>query len=252
MEELLKRQNIRITNITNPFDPLHNREFKEVPRGLSLKQCIDLVRNPLDGCYYVAAVNGQLVPEDADYSLIYPEGNVVLCASPQGGGGGKNPFRLILQVIVLIVSVAVTVAAPFGAPAWWTGAAGAMGISTATATVAFNAAIGAMVAITGNILIGALLPYSAGMMNDTTGAEQSSTYSWQAGENSNREGVVWPVLYGTARIVPPIIGKYIEVVGDKQYYNILYAIADHSITSIDETSVRLNDNAVTKGVDGID
>lgn len=252
MEELLKRQNIRITNITNPFDPLHNREFKEVPRGLSLKHCIDLVRNPLDGCYYVAAVNGQLVPEDADYSLIYPEGNVVLCASPQGGGDGKNPFRLILQVIVLIVSVVVAVAAPFGAPAWWTGAAGAMGISTTTATAAFNAALGAMVAITGNILIGALLPYSAGMMNDTTGAEQSSTYSWQAGENSNREGVVWPVLYGTARIVPPIIGKYIEVVGDKQYYNILYAIADHSITSIDETSVRLNDNAVTKGVDGID
>ena len=253
MEELLKRQNIRITNITNPFDPLHNREFKDAPRGLSLKHCIDLVRNPLDGCYYVAAVNGQLVPEDADYSLIYPEGNVVLCASPQGGGDGKNPFRLILQVIVLIVSVVVAVAAPFGAPAWWTGAAGAMGISTTTATAAFNAALGAMIAVAGNILIGALLPYSAGMMNDTTGAgEQSSTYSWQAGENSNREGVVWPVLYGTARIVPPIIGKYIEVIGDKQYFNILYAIADHPITSIDETSVRLNDNAVTKGVDGID
>lgn len=251
MEELLKQQNIRITNITNPFDPLHNREFKEVPRGLSLKQCIDLVRDPLSGCYYVAAVNGQLVPEDADYSLIYPSGSVTLCASPQGGGGGKNVLRTILQVIVLIVSVTLTVAAPFGAPAWWTGAAGAMGISTATATTAFSVALGAMVAIAGNILISALLPYD--MSTDINGAgEQSSpTYSWSPGENANREGVVWPVLYGTARIVPPIIGKYIEVIGDKQYLNILYAIADHPITSIDETSIRLNDNAVTKGVDGI-
>lgn len=248
MEELLARQNIRISNITNPFDPMHNREFKEVPRGLSLKECIDLVRDPLSGCFYVAAVNGELVPEGTDYALVYPQGNVVLCAVPEGGGGGggKNTLRIVLQLVVVIVAAAATVY--FGGAG---GAAAAAYFGVSNAVVGMVA--GMAISVVGNLLIGALLPYDMG--TDVAGSEassqESSTYSWQGATNSNREGVVWPVLYGTMRITPPIIGKYIEVVGDLQYLNILYAVADHAIDSIDETSIKINDNLVTKNVDGI-
>lgn len=249
MEPLTQRKNILITNITNPFDPMHNREFKEAPQGLSLKECIDLVKDPLDGCYYVAAVNGSVVPEGTDYSLVYPQGNVVLCATPQGGGGGgKNPLRTILQIVVIVVAAAAT---------WYLGGAGgiamagALGIETMAGMQMMALAAGLAIAVVGNMLISALLPYDMG--NISTGADQnqSATYSWGAPSNSNREGVVWPVLYGTMRISPPIIGKYIEVSGDKQYLNILYAVADHPITSIDQTSITLNGNTVTNGVDGV-
>ena len=252
MEELLKRQNIHITNIVNPFDPLHNREFKEVPRGLNLKECIDLVRDPLSGCYYVAAVNGELVPEGTDYALIYPQGNLVLCAVPEGGGGnngGKNILRIVLQVVVLIVAVVATIVAPYGAPAWWGGAAAAMGLTAAQGAMVFGAIAGLAVSMVGNLLIGALLPYD---MGDANGASsQSATYSWDAPANPNREGVVWPVLYGTMRITPPIISKYIEMVDDKQYLNILFAIADHAIDSVDDSSMLINGNATVKDVGGV-
>lgn len=245
---------INIVNITNPFEPMGNREFKSAPSGLSLKECIDLVRSPLDGCFYVAAINGEVVPQDADYSLIYPKGSVVLCAVPEGGGGGggKNTMRTVLMVVVTIVAMAATGYA--GGAAGW-GTAGSLGLGTttngvftiSTAGMAYAAAVGTAVGVAGGILVGLLCPY------DMTGKDdESSTYSWGVtGENSNREGVVWPVLYGTARITPPIIGKYIECVDDKQYLNLLYAIADHSITDIDETSIRLNDNPVVKDEDNL-
>jgi predicted phage tail protein len=251
MEELLRQPAIHITNITNPFDPMHSREFKTLPTGFSLKQCIDLVRDPMDGCYYVAAVNGEVVPENADYSLIYPTGSVVLCAQPKGGGGkgGKNILRTVLEVIVVVIAAVAT---------WYVGGAGGWGTAAAIfgveaggwAAMAIGSVVGVAIATAGNLLINALMPYDYG---DSTGSESenSSTYSWAPDSNANREGVVWPVLYGITRIVPPIIGKYIETVGDIQYLNILYALADHPIDYFDAASVKLNDNFVTYGVDGV-
>jgi len=237
MESLIQKENIHLTNILNPFDPRGSREFKEMPRGLSLKECIDLNRDPLTDCYSIsAAINGELVPENADYSLIYPHGNVVICVTPQGGGK-KNTLRLILQLAVVVIAAAAT---------WYLGGAGGYLVGAGFALNTANAiAIGAGMAVSviGNTLISALIPYDMGDANDS---EVSQTYSWDASNNSNREGVVWPVLYGTTRIKPPIIGKYIEIVNNKQYLNILYAIADHAIDSFNETSVLLNDNPVAK------
>jgi len=236
MESLMQNNGIHITNICNPFDPHGSREFKEMPRGLSLKECIDLVKDPLTDCYYVsAAVNGELVPENADFSLIYPQGNVVICATPQGGGGNKNILRLVLQLAVVVIAAAAT---------WYVGGSGAiLGITALGYGSTAGLAAGMAISVVGNVLISALIPYD---MTDPNDADTSPTYSWDVKDNSNREGVVWPVLYGTTRIVPPIIGKYVEIVNNKQYLNILYAIADHPIDSIDETSILLNDNTVSK------
>ena len=80
---------------------------------------------------------------------------------------------------------------------------------------------------------------------DTPGAgtfENSPTYAWTPGGNTVVEGVTLPELYGTHRITPPIIGKYIEVLGDKQYLNILMAVAGHPLDSID--AVQINDTDV--------
>lgn len=251
----IERQNIRITNITNPFDPMGSREVKEYPRGLSLAECIDLVRDPLSGCFYVAAVNGELVPEGADYALIHPQGNVVLCAVPEGGGGkggGKNILRTVLSLVVVIVAAAAT---------WYLGGEGGVlagialfsdGVTTySLSTLGANtvaALVGGAINIAGSLLINALMPMD---MSSASGAGSSSTYGWDASENPNREGVVWPVLYGTMRITPPIIGRYIEVVKDKQYLNILFAIADHPIDGVDDTSMMINGNLVTKSAHDI-
>lgn len=239
MVGLEDRPNIRLINIRNPFDAMNSREFKDVPAGLTLKECIDLVRNPLDDCYYVASVNGQIVPKGTDYSLIHPKGNVVLCATPQGGGnrgGGKNTGMMILEAVVVIIAAIVTIyAGGYGAYAMASVFGGMWSVSSC------GLAMGMAVAVAGSLLVSLLFaPDSA---NDNN---QSSTYGWEGSGNANREGIVWPVLYGTMRITPPIIGKYIEVVDDKQYLNVLYAIADHPIDSIDNASMLMNGNTVAK------
>jgi len=240
MVGLIERPNINLVNIVNPFDAINSREFHSIPANVSLKECIDLVRSPYDNCFYVAAINGEIVPQDFDYSLIYPKGNVVLCAVPQGGGGGgKNTGRMILQLVVTIVAAVAT---------WYVGGAGGWIVGAGNAatwgSLAVGSAVGMAISVAGNLLINALCP-----LDTEKEKSESATYSWDAPANINKEGVVWPVLYGTMRITPPILAKYIEVVDDKQYLNVLYAIADHAITSIDNTSMLINGNSVVKNAD---
>jgi hypothetical protein len=233
-----------VTKINNPFDPYHSREVKEFECGLTIKEYIDLADPAAIGYEYAISLNGRLIDESVDITTVRAAGSLVFCAIPQGGGGGgKNVWRTVAQLAVVVIAAVAT---------WYVGGAGGWAAGagfTAGEAAALGAAAGLAVSVVGNLLINALLPLQT---PDMASSGQSSTYGWEAGTNANREGVSWPVVYGTCRVVPPIIAKYIEVVDDKQYLHILYALADHQITSIDETSVRINENAVAKNVDGID
>jgi predicted phage tail protein len=57
----------------------------------------------------------------------------------------------------------------------------------------------------------------------------SQTYGWSAGENVSEPGRAIPVLFGKHRVVPPMIARYVESVGDKQYLNMLFAVCGHEV-----------------------
>ena len=235
-----------VTNIRNPFDPLNSREIKELPVGTTIQECVDSVLPVSLGYEYVVSFNGVVLDPAIDFSVVKPIGNIAICAIPQGGGGGKDVLRLVSMLAIMVV--AVMLAYPTAGQSLWVGYGAAVGLG-AQASIA----LGTVIFVTaGSLLVNALLPMNT---PDMTGAggdfSQSPTYGWQAENNSDREGIVFPVLYGTVRITPAILSKYIEVMGDKQYINLLFVIADHAISSIDETSVRINENSVVNGTDGI-
>jgi hypothetical protein len=73
-------------------------------------------------------------------------------------------------------------------------------------------------------------------------SSSSATYGWDVSSNPVEEGGPVPVLYGTHRVVPTLIGKYVELDGDNQYLNLLFAVADHEVTTM--SGIRINETPV--------
>ena len=247
-----------VNYVRQPLDPILDREIREFPLGTSVREIIEAMDGPGPGeatssgdttpsCPrtqdYVVNINGLILSESADLANCRPTGTVVICATPQGGGG-KDVLRVVAMIAVMVV--AYIYAPPAGA--WLSASMGGAISASAGAAIA-----GAGIMMAGSLLVNALLPAN---IADATGGttsdySQSSTYGWSVSGNTDAEGVAWPILYGTHRITPPVIGKYVEVVGDKQYLNILYAVADHAIDAIDETSIEINGNPVAAETDDL-
>lgn len=226
------KDKIVVTCIRNPFKPIESQDTKYIDclQPVSLQE---IIRNyypaPLDTAFDVAvSVNGRLLPENtiiSDYE-INPGDFVAFCAVPKGGGGGGG--KDIARSVAMLALVVVTA---FVLPPLIEGPLLLMG-----------AQIGTMVA--GSLLINALLPPSIPDIEgfDTGDYSNSPTYSWEPMSNLYQENIALPVLYGTHRVTPPCIGRYVSTDGDKQYLNLLYAIAGHYIDSIDD--IEINDTPI--------
>uniref|UniRef100_A0A6H1ZGN5 Putative tail protein n=1 Tax=viral metagenome TaxID=1070528 RepID=A0A6H1ZGN5_9ZZZZ len=69
----------------------------------------------------------------------------------------------------------------------------------------------------------------------------SPTYSWAAQGNIALAGTPCPAMYGTHRVKPPRIDRYISQADDKLYLNMLYLVADHSVDSIYDVRINKTD-----------
>ena len=134
-------------------------------------------------------------------------------------------------MIALVVAAPYVAGAVVGATAGLVGAGVYGGLSGAI----IYGAIQAGVLVAGGMLINSLLPQNTPDFNNPSFGQDftnSSTYSWGIAPNSIQEGVSLPVIYGTARITPPIISQYVETVGSKQYLNMLFALNDGEVSAI--------------------
>lgn len=212
-----------LTTIDNPFDPYNCKTVEKIESGEPIYLSISGFN-----CFFDVAVsvNGQII-EDYNY-IVKEEDHVGFLAIPHGGGGDKNPFATVALV-------ALTIAAPY---------AGAFaGLAFSSTIVASVVTAGVMIG--GGMLINSLLPpptpdFGGGIGG---GLEDSPTYSWAQTQNPTNEGTALPIVYGKAKITPLVISQYVEVYGDKQYLNILYALNDGAIASV--TDIKINDNPIT-------
>jgi len=78
--------------------------------------------------------------------------------------------------------------------------------------------------------------------------EGSPTYGWDGITNTQDVGVPIPVVYGEHRVGGNIINQFIRTDGDKEYLNMLLALSEGEIESID--SIEINQNPSTN-FDGI-
>lgn len=214
----------KLTTIGNPFDPMNSRDIKEIESGKPIYAVIDGFYCHFD---VVVSLNGHIT-QDYEY-IIKDEDHIGFVAVPSGGGG-KNPFATIAMVALM---VAAPYAGAYAGVMW--GTAGAAMISTA---------VTAGVMIGGGMLINSLLPPpSPDFSNSIDGMRSSATYNWDNVSNPYNEGMTLPIVYGKAKIVPPIISQYVETVGSKQYLNVLYALNDGEIATVSD--ITINNNTIT-------
>lgn len=243
-QSLIPGNKVLVTCVLNPFDPLAegSRISRLYDAGLPIRAMMaDVAAIDPDACEIAVSIDGMLLADDGRFDICPAPGmSVVFAAVPHGGGGkGKNPLATILMIAVVIVAAVAT---------WYVGGTGgwaaAAGFSAAEAS-ALGAVAGAAIMTVGGMLVNAICPPGTADLSATASADgsKSSTYGWSTeATNIVTEGSALPVLIGTVRIVPPLIGKYVELAGNKQYLNLLYALADHAIDGA--TDIRINNNQV--------
>jgi predicted phage tail protein len=245
-------ESILLTCIKNPFKPVESKVTKRVDHLPSIRHALnEFYPAPLDsGLDIVVSLTTNTCPSrllsesEIDTLIPCPGDCIIFTAVPHdgggGGGGGKDIVRAVAMLAVVIMAVTI--------PGAGIGVLGIPGMGFAVGGAAYTmASMGMMIA--GGLLVNALLPASvasddaADYSYASSDYSKSATYGWDPSSNAEQEGGMMPVLYGTHRIIPPIIGRYVSTSGSLQYLNILYAVCEGGKTGIDSiTNYEINGN----------
>ena len=220
----------KIINQTNILDPLSREvQFTSAKNRLEVLADVQYDAIAYDVKIYL---NNNLQLGDFEVN----ENDIIVVQIVPKGGGSGNLLRTV-AMIGLAVAGAVLLQPELVAYA------GTIGLSGASAT-AF-AAMGTGLAIMGGAMIlNSVLPTSSGnglnFLSD--GLSTSSTYSWDNAYNKSQQGTAIPKVFGTHKVTPPLIAKYIESIDDKQYFHGLYALNDGQILNI--SNIKINDESI--------
>jgi predicted phage tail protein len=211
-----------LTTILDPFNP-ENKETIEIEPNLSAYSLLKDLEYDIELYEPIVGRNQDIITQDFE---IKEGDNIVLCLVPRGGGSARKVWYAVAMIVVAVLT--------WGASTW----VSAAGYGAIAAGVA-----GAAVAAIGGLLVNALIPLNQGLgVGGIENFQNSSTYGWESSGNSIQQGVSLPVLYGTHKITPPVISRYIETVGDKQYLHVLYALCEGVIDSA--TDVKINGDPI--------
>ncbi len=198
-------------------------------------------------------LNDEYIESPEQYSKIILKDNddLVIRIVAQGGGDGeKNPARMILTLVVLIV-------AAYAGPA----AAGAAVNSGIVVEGGFGAAmiqgaVTAAVTYAGSLAINALIPPpSQNLPGSISDPRDAPTYSLEGSRNSPRFYQPVRVVYGTHRILPDYGAlPFSEIRGNNQYYHMLFVWGYGPLTvediKIGETSIDAYDEVEYETIEG--
>ena len=222
-----------VVMLHNPFRPERNREVIAVAEPLTIRawlgeQGIEEFTNPT-----ICLRNGSPVLRGSWDDTEIGEGDlVVFVPLPQGGGGGKNPLRIVLMLAVMIV--APYVGSYLAVAAGFAKAGIAASLYTAGVTLAGTALV--------NVLIPPPKP-SAVTSNFGSAPAPSPTYSLQAQGNHARLAQPIPVVYGRHRVYPDLAATpWTEYAGHDQYLHQLHCIGQGRY---DLEQVRIEDTPIS-------
>ena len=201
---------LSVVSASHPLLTAHSRV--DLPVGLHLDQILEAVQtDPILRHHAHIFLDGALVPR-AEWQNVTPEigQQVTIRVVPTGGGGGKNPLRVILSIAVLIVGTA------FGGPL-----GAALGFASGSAV---GAAIGtAIITTAGGLLINAIVPPpQPTFTGEHEGKKASQVFAIQAARNRPLPFSPVPVILGRHKMVPPLGAQtYTEIRGGSQYLRML-------------------------------
>jgi hypothetical protein len=191
-------EHVRVTVLPHPFS--EDGERHDMPAGLSVRDIISRVR-PGAAPFARAWIGGHFIPA-GNWARVYPKPGAALELRlvPQGGGGGgrKNPARLV-------VSLALSAFAPLIAPA---------------SSLFGHRALSLAMNFAGRLLFNALSPPARPRFS---AAKESPTLFIQGARNAAAPFARVPRVLGTHRMVPPLgASAYTETAGNDQYLRMLF------------------------------
>jgi putative tail protein/endosialidase-like protein len=212
---------ILITAIKDPFDPVGSRVINRIPwEGKTVQQYIEQEYMSVPEEFeIIASINGQVLEGD-DVFLTIPQAgsNLVFCLTPSG----DNVWHAVAMLALVVINIYT------------------YGVLTPVIGKYSAALVSAGIMIGGGMLVNAILPPQS---IETDNAADSSTYGWRAGTNQTGEGHSCPVIYGTIKITPYRIGRFVWTTAlELQTLYLLYLVADHEIDSI--TDIKINGNPI--------
>lgn len=217
----------------DPFNP-NDKTILLIPSGASIYQVLKDFEYDIEFYDLVIAKNQEIL----DMDFIVEEGDVIsFSLVPKGGGGNK-------QIFAIVAMIALTVAAPYAAGAIMGATAGMVGAGVYGGMMgaAIFGTLQAGIMIAGSMLISSLFKPNVPSAPNLDSFEQSTTYGWNTTGNSLAQGGAVPVLYGTHRITPQYIGKYLKTEGDVQVLKALLALGEGPLDSIN--SIQVNDQDI--------
>ena len=194
----------RIAHIRNPIAPALELRTMDVAPGVVLTRAIadaewklppstflirrDVLDREID---WASAAYSEIFVKRADWNLEALEDgdSAVLITLPQGGGGGS-------QIMRVVASLALIIAAAYFAPILGPELAGAISIGTQTA----QAVVAGAIIVGGQVLLSAILPPPKQGQQKTP----SPTYSYGVQSNQARIGAAVPEWFGLYNQVPDL------------------------------------------------
>ena len=176
------------------------------------------------------------VPRDR-WAHTKPKGGRMLTVGvvPEGGGGGgKDIFRAVL-------AIAVVVAAVYAGPVVATG----LGY---TATGSAAAIATASIALAGTLAVNALVPPPSPGISAASGDSVGTSPTITGARNEPRKYGVVPAIFGTHRVAPAFGAMpFTEIVGDDQYLRLLLVVG---YGPLDLSDIRIGDTPIEE-FDGV-
>lgn len=210
-----------LTVINNPFNP-NDKIVSQIYAGTPI---FHYLNNQEEYIEYVVSLNG-IITEDYEY-ILKSDDHIAIVAIPKGGGGGKNPLRLVAMLAVSIF------AAPLAGSIL-----GASASTVAFGSITYGTILGGAIQLVGGMLVNALLPAQTPSVSDNNNLESvSPTYAFSGSSNAREVGTTLPIMLGQARVTPPIIGSYLSLEEGKQYLNVLMAVNDGQVDSISDIQI---------------
>lgn len=216
-EKIIKNSGVEVVACPHPLKAEHVK--LNVPAGLTIAEIIQKIQpSRVLSLYAHVFINDRYIDRELWTSYILAEGDTVtIRVVPMGGGGGgKNPFKIVMTLAVIAASFylgPIVGAYIFG------------GFTTTLGGIAISSIVGKLV-ISGigmlalNALIPPSQPGSAGALSG--GTADSPTLFIEGARNNARQFGTVPVILGEHKQVPPIGTKtYAEMSGNKQYFYML-------------------------------
>lgn len=207
---------IHVIVVKNPFDVRQKEDYYD---PYTAGQSVSGYHHPEEAEHYSYSINGlpalpDALPKDGDEIVVMPY-------------VGKKALGWILTIGVAVLS----------------GGIGA-GIIGGMTSVWARIGISMLVSAIGGVLVNKL---TATPKVDTTNTEQSNTYGWGGVQSLTGQGYVLPVIYGKMKTAGIILQRHVYSDGEKQYLNLLIAVAEGPIDSISD--IKINGNPVENYAD---